>query len=132
MKLKITAGKRVRCIENTTTGPSITAGDKRSFEVERISGNQIWLKEFPGFFHYASEFTLAPITKAEMIKDIQRITQVCDEECRILSARIAYLNATDGVDFDETEFKVWQVLQEIKTMSDDVSKAKAIATIVKA
>ncbi len=128
---KIKAGDKVKCIVDTTTGAKVNKGDKRVFNVDRVSGSQIYLKEFPDYFHYAKEFSPV-MTKEDMINRIHDVTKECDEECRLLSGRIAYLNATGSVEYDDTEFRVWQVLQEIKTMKDDVSKAKAIASIVNA
>lgn len=44
--------------------------------------------------------------------------------------RVAFMKKTKSDTFDETEFKVYQALQEIKGKGSDLAKAKAIAKLI--
>lgn len=128
----INAGDKVRCIAPTTTGPYIQPTDE-IYTVQRTSGNKnqhLFLKEFPNQFVYAREFEKVPQTAEELLAELDQLEEAFDKQKKEIESKVNYLEATGNKEYNDTEFKVWCVLQEIKSMADDVQKAKAIASII--
>jgi hypothetical protein len=71
---------------------------------------------------------IAPValTKEEIEAEVERLKG----EIAIEEAKLAYMKKTKSKLFDETEFKVWAALQELKTKRSDIDKARLIAKII--
>lgn len=123
-------GDEVKCIVNTTTGPYVTPTNPRTFHVTRTQNNQFWTQEFPNQYFWVHEFEKVKATKEDIEKEIVTISDEYESKMKVLHAKIAWLEATGNTEYSPTEAKVWHVLQEMKTMTNDVDKAKAIAQII--
>jgi len=129
---------RVVCIKHTTTGTDLKSSPDveyvvtgyRSVNYLGCGRDTINLKGFTCYF-YADEFKLIALTIPEMENRIKEIKDAANTEMNILSNKISYLQLSDSGTFDETEFKVFSTLQELKKSdNDDFAKAKAIAKLI--
>jgi hypothetical protein len=126
-------GDIVKCIKQTTTGPSIMPSEEE-YTIARINicgGNTMNLEEFPSRgYVYQDEFELAPQTVERLEAKIVRLQAAYDKEEAFISNKITYLKLTGNEIFHPNEFKIWSVLQELNATTDDVTKAKMIAQII--
>jgi hypothetical protein len=127
-------GDKVICISNTTTGTPISPDRVKTYNVRAVNdvGASRPTIRLTGFscYYYADEFALVDFTIPEMVESINEIRNRADIEIMILSNKISYMELTGSKKFNETEFKVFSTLQELKKSNDDLAKAKAIAKLI--
>ena len=76
----------------------------------------------------------SPTTRGEMEAEIDYIQKEIDEkfsEIEELKSKLSFMEENGLEGFDEDQFKVFTVLQTLKTKKSDIEKAKIIAQLVK-
>lgn len=79
-----------------------------------------------GGYLFIDELSLSNLDKKGLQEEVDRL----EIEIQLTKAKIEYLKATKQEEFDETEFKVWNTLQTLKTKKTDIEKAKIIAELI--
>lgn len=80
-----------------------------------------------------NEFEVVTVNKADLeqeIKDYQAQKRQLDDQILEINMRMAFLAEHKLEEFDDTQYKVWAVLQTIKETTSDIEKAKIIAKLI--
>lgn len=128
-----TVGDTVKCIRRTSTGPSISPGEKEYIVsiIHPCGRNTMNLQEYEDRgYVYMHEFELVDQTVEQLEAKITRLQEEYEKEVVLITNKVTYLKLTGNTVYDANEFKIWSVLQELKTTTDDVQKAKMIAQII--
>lgn len=75
---------------------------------------------------YLTDIALVEETLDELVAEITMM----EKSIALIQGKINYLKETGSSLFDETEFKVWNTLQILKTKKTDIEKAKVIAQLI--
>lgn len=122
----------VKCIKCTSCGPYLEPSDIL-YTIDKLhtNSNYFYLKEFgdEGYFQHR-DFELVAVTKEQIVAQLEILEIAFMQEKDVLMAKLAFLEATGNSVYSINEFKVWSVLQELKTATDDVQKSKLIAKII--
>lgn len=73
-----------------------------------------------------TEFTAEPVTRKEIAAEVTELEIKISD----LKSKVEFMDAQKLDSFDDNKFKVFAVLQELKTSSSDIDKAKAIAKLI--
>ena len=130
-------GDKVVCITRSTTGPIIQPDRHVKYVVTAFKaasrtgmGRATLCLQGKAGYVWADEFKRVELTIPEMEKEIKEIYDTADTKITTLKNRVSYMQHTGSREFDETEFKVFSTLQELKKSNDDLAKAKAIAKLI--
>jgi len=119
-------GKRIKI---TGTGSGHTYGPiGTTVKVVRVSGvdQRTLMLNSRGTYIGWNDFTVEPATREEILTDVEGL----DKDIKDLRAKLAFMDELKLSTYDETEFKVYSVLQELNTSSSDIEKAKVIAKLI--
>ena len=132
-RTQINPGDTVKVTRSTGCGPYLQASDKL-FTVDKLheSKGYFYLIEYPndGDYFQSRDFEVVAVTKEQILLQVEELETTFIAAKDILVAKLAFLEATGNSIYSVNEFKVWSVLQELKTASDDVTKSKLIAKII--
>lgn len=124
---KLIQGKKIIVLGNTSghgfkTGSTVLVNNSS----KRTDANGCKSVTVNGSWMYTSEIELME-TSIEELENSLKDLQIQQAE---VESKIAYLKKTGQSNFDETEFKIWNTLQTLKTKKSDVEKAKIIAKLI--
>lgn len=75
---------------------------------------------------YLTDIAMVEETAEELTAQIT----VMEKSIALIQSKLSYLKETGSSLFDDTEFKVWNTLQVLKTKKTDIEKAKVIAQLI--
>ena len=132
-RTQINPGDMVKVLRGTSCGPYLQASDKL-FTVDKLheSKGYFYLIEYPndGDYFTSRDFEVVAVTKEQILEQVEELELTFITAKDLLVAKLAFLEATGNSIYSTNEFKVWSVLQELKTATDDVTKSKLIAKII--
>lgn len=75
---------------------------------------------------YPGQYKLKSVTANELTEEKSEK----EKEIKEINRRLGFLEETGTSEYDETEFKVYNILQELKENDSDIGRAKAIAKLI--
>lgn len=75
---------------------------------------------------YPKQYKVSPVTTLELKEEKLEHEKAIKETNR----KLAFIEETGTEAFDETEFKVYNILQELKESDSEIGKARAIAKLI--
>ena len=79
-----------------------------------------------GAWMFTTDIAFPEVSKAELEEELKNIKKAEKE----VKEKLDYLKATKQNTFDETQYKVYNTLQVLKSKNSDVEKAKVIAELI--
>lgn len=119
-------GKTITITGNTCSHGYGAPGTKHSVKDVRLYSTMgVHINGNSSYISFC-DFTAGPQSIAEIKELITELTS----EISLLKNKLLFMEAQGIKEFDETEFTVFNVLQEIKNDTSDIAKARAIAKLI--
>jgi hypothetical protein len=96
------------------------------YEVHLMNGANVMLKGY-GNWIPLNTFEKPFFSKTELHRRKAELTK----EITDIDNKLEWIQSTGATEYNETEYKVWQVLQQMKTDLPEMDKIKAIAALIK-
>lgn len=125
-------GKKIKVVGNRSNH-NIAIGTSVTMDSPAMITNQYYQHNGYNIYFYDAVLTSCD-TKEEIdesIKIAEKSIKELQEEIAELDAKKRFMAENKLEVFDEGQFKVYQILQTLKTKKSDIEKAKVIATLVK-
>ena len=113
------------CSHNYTLG--------KLYKVHAFTGSECFSAIDPVTTWVGNSLTVKDVDMASEINTKDDLTKQLDtlnSQRAAVQAKLNWLNESGDKSFKETEFKVWNILQELKTTKSNYAKAKEIAKLI--
>lgn len=119
-------GMTVILIDNAYRSYGLSKGD--TVEISHLNGASIIVQSPNGSVNVRiSSISIYPITRENLLEEIKE----AEEKVQAAKDKIKWMEETKSEEYDENEYKVWEILGALDGRSSRVVKAKKIAALIK-